>query len=365
MLESDIQEICSSIDLKPFEGKRVLITGACGFLGRYFVEVLVKVPGIQIFAVDNNITSSDRDLVRDRKSISYLFMNVNHGFEPTYYEPFPFKRPDFVLHLAGIASPFHYRNHPLETLEVATKGLKHVLEFASEGEARTLFFSSSEIYGDPTPGNVPTPETYNGNVSCLGPRACYDESKRLGETICRIYAEQYNLPVMMVRPFNVFGPGMRQDDYRVLPQIASSIVSKKPFQIYGSGKQTRTYCYVTDAIRGFLQVLLNGRAGEAYNVGNPYPEVSVEELVWKVKRDVEIDFLSQYHGGQGLDKQVYDVKTDSYVLRPEYPSEYPGDEPQRRCPDIRKIEALGYEPQVTLKQGLKRFFGWALKEYRA
>ncbi len=357
MLESDIREIVESVDLKPFEGKRVLITGGCGFLGRYFVEVLARA-GAEICVVDNNRTSSSDGLKwasksnpggwMDRKSISYHDQDVSDADDFTF-EGGGLKF-DFCLHLAGIASPFHYQKYPLETLDVAVNGVRNVLDVARHSGARVLFFSSSEIYGDPT--IVPTPESYNGNLSTLSARACYDESKRLGETICKVYHEEYKIPVSIVRPFNVYGPGMRQDDYRVLPQIASSIVNKKPFQIYGSGKQTRTFCYVTDAIGGFLTVLTKGRAGEAYNVGNPYPEIGVAELVKRVKRECEIDFLSEQIG-----TTLYPEKS--------YPPEYPGDEPQRRCPDIRKLEALGFEPQVTLGNGLKRFFGWALKEYQA
>jgi UDP-glucuronate decarboxylase len=227
---------------------------------------------------------------------------------------------------------------------VATLGTKNTLLLGTTHKLRGfLFFSSSEIYGDPDPRHVPTPESYRGNVSCLGPRACYDESKRLGETLCAIFHQLYGVPTKMVRPFNVYGPGMQETDYRVLPNFASRIIAGQPLKIYGSGRQTRTFCYVTDAIVGFLQVLLHGGHGQAYNIGNPVPEVSMLELAKTI--------------GQVLGRHV-DVRLV------EYPDTYPTDEPQRRCPDISKAALqLGYQPVVTLPEGLKRFMDWAAAHY--
>ena len=206
-----------------------------------------------------------------------------------------------------------------------------------------LFFSSSEIYGDPDAQHVPTPESYRGNISCVGPRACYDESKRLGETLCVVFHELYGVPTRMVRPFNVYGPGMQEADYRVLPNFGSRIVGGKPLHIYGSGKQTRTFCYITDAIVGFFKVLLNGGPAQAYNIGNPVPEVSMLELAKILERVM----------GRSLDVQVVD-----------YPDTYPADEPQRRCPDISKAALqLNYKPIVSLEEGLGRFMRWASSTY--
>jgi UDP-glucuronate decarboxylase len=249
-----------------------------------------------------------------------------------------------VIQAAGIASPYYYRKYPLETLEVATIGTKHVLELARQHPLKGfLFFSSSEIYGDPDPKHVPTPESYRGNISCLGPRACYDESKRLGETLCAVYHELHGIPTRMVRPFNVYGPGMQETDYRVLPNFASRILSRKPLHVYGNGTQTRTFCYVTDAITGFLKVLLDGGPAQAYNIGNPKPEVSMLELAKTLERVM----------GRKLDVQAV-----------EYPDTYPGDEPQRRCPDISKASLqLKYKPVVTLEKGLGRFMAWAKTHY--
>ena len=223
LLDSDIEEICGRLApiANEFAGKRILITGARGFLGRYFTEVLLKLNATvlekpcEIIAIDNLVTSGQlgADLPTDQ---SFAF--VNHDIVKPFY---PERPVHFVMHLAGIASPYYYRKWPLETLEVATAGLKNVLELAKASAAPLLFFSSSEIYGDPDANHVPTKESYNGNVSSLGARACYDESKRLGETLVRIYHTHFGVKGTIVRPFNVYGPGMQKLDYRVLPNFAA------------------------------------------------------------------------------------------------------------------------------------------------
>jgi UDP-glucuronate decarboxylase len=251
---------------------------------------------------------------------------------------------DYIVHAAGIASPYYYRKYPLETLEVATLGTKHLLEMARAHPVNgVLFFSSSEIYGNPDAQHVPTPESYNGNVSCLGPRACYDESKRLGETLCLIFHEQFGVPTTMVRPFNVYGPGMSEADYRVMPNFASRIIGRRPLQLYGTGKQTRTFCYITDAMVGFFKALLNGARGQAYNIGNSAPELSMLELAQAFQRV---------------------MRRQLAIKRIEYPDVYPSDEPQRRCPDLTKASRhLGYHPIVGLPQGVSRLMKWAVRAY--
>jgi UDP-glucuronate decarboxylase len=346
LLENDVSEICSSLGSLPraFSGKRVLITGARGFLGRYFTDVLLNLNKVsldqpcEVIAIDNLITSGQlgSELPQDR-SLAF----VKHDIVKPFY---PERPVDYVLHLAGIASPYYYRKWPLETLEVATTGLKNVLDLAKASRARLLFFSSSEIYGDPDASHVPTEESYRGNVSSLGARACYDESKRLGETLVRIYHTHFGVPGMIVRPFNVYGPGMQKLDYRVLPNFAARILADEPVNVYGSGEQTRTFCYVTDAIRGFFQVLLDGQPGEPYNIGNPEPELTMLELVNTIGRAMP------------------ELNVKSRLI--EHPDTYPADEPQRRCPDITKATLqVGYTPTVGLEDGLRRFFGWAKTAY--
>lgn len=308
--DRDSREICS--EAPRFDGKRVLVTGAAGFLGKWLCHSLGKL-GAEVTGYD--IVPGEGVEIHDISE---------HGWQDSY---------DHVLHAAGNASPRTYRAKPLETLEVSHRGTVNALITAQCNPAcRTVVFSSSEIYGDPTV--VPTPETYRGNVDCLGPRACYDEGKRVAETITRIYAERFGVHACIVRPFNVYGPGMRLDDYRVLPNIARSLRDGEEIVIYGTGQQTRTFCYVTDAIRAVLALMVHGESGEAYNVGNSGPEVTMEQLA---RRCLAVT-----------------GRTVPIVLR-EPPAAYPGDEPQRRCPDLGKISRW-YAPRVGLDDGLKRFF---------
>ena len=344
----DIQAIAGSLgpDAHAFEDTTVLLCGGAGFLGRYFAAAFaylnqrVLATPCRVIICDNLITSgpAGQELAA-RQGFRFLAHDI--------IKPLVLEEPvDYIIQAAGIASPYYYRKYPLETLEVATVGTRRMLEFGVGHPLRGfLFFSSSEIYGDPDPRCVPTPETYRGNISCLGPRACYDESKRLGETLCQIFYERHQVPTSIVRPFNVYGPGMQETDYRVLPNFASRILAGQPLHVYGSGDQTRTFCYVTDAIAGFLKVLLHGRRGEAYNIGNPVPELSMMELATILAEVVEKPLKME---------------------RVQYPKTYPADEPQRRCPDISKAASdVGYRPSVELRDGLGRFMEWAKRTYTA
>jgi UDP-glucuronate decarboxylase len=344
---SDIEEICRGLgdDVHQFSGQRVLISGALGFLGKYLTQVFLRLntttlaKPCQVLAVDNLLTSGDTGAqVRTDPNLTFIEHDIVEPYRPDL-------RIDLIIHAAGIASPQHYRKWPLETIEVATRGLKNVLDLARTSGSRLLSFSSSEIYGDPGPANIPTPESYNGNVSPLGRRSCYDESKRLGETLLRVYAESFGVEGVIVRPFNVYGPGMHRYDYRIMPTIAAGLIDGEPVRIYGTGRQTRTFCYATDAVRGFLLALLYGRSGEPYNIGAESPEVSMLDL---------IEFVRAAAPAPGLRTQIV-----------EHPDSYPNDEPHRRCPDITKArEHLGYQPTVGLADGLRRFLTWATVAYR-
>ena len=345
LLKSDIAEIAERLkaDAQAFSGKTVLLTGARGFLGRYFMEVFARLNAgmlkkpVRLIALDNMITAGrEGAAVPDYPHVQF----VRHDA----IEPFPWDEPlHYVIHAAGIASPYYYRAYPLETLEVAIRGTRNMLELAHRHQARFVFFSSSEIYGDPDPKHVPMSESYRGNVACQGPRACYDESKRVGETLCYIFHEKHGVATNTIRPFNVFGPGMQETDYRVMPNFASRIKAEKPLSVYGSGRQTRTFCYVTDAMVGFLLVALKGVPGEAYNIGTPTPEISMLDLVHRIEGAL----------GRPIEHNVI-----------EYPDSYPADEPNRRAPDIRKARLqLGYAPAVDIDEGLRRFLAWSNSNY--
>lgn len=345
LLDSDIAEIADNLGdtATAFAGKTILLSGARGFLGRYLTETFACLnrerlqQPCKVIATDNLITAGKLGSeVQDQDGVTFLKYDV--------IQPLRLNEPvHFILHAAGIASPFYYRAYPLETLDVAITGTRHMLELARENKAPMLFFSSSEIYGDPDQKWVPTPESYRGYVDCLGARACYDEGKRLGETLCRIYHTKFGVDTKMVRPFNVYGPGMQETDYRVLPNFASRIKGNQPLHLYGTGNQTRTFCYVSDAIVGFLKALVHGVPGEPYNIGNPKPEISMRQLVHEIESVL----------GRPLE-----------IVNISYPDSYPGDEPYRRCPDITKASLqLGFHPRVPLAEGLKRFLNWSNSVY--
>jgi len=228
-------------------------------------------------------------------------------------------------------------------LYLSSAGLKNIIELALKNEARLIHASTSEIYGDPAPEFVPTPETYRGHVSSIGPRACYDESKRLGETLCMVYHSLYKVPIVVARPFNVYGPDMKREDRRVIPQFLACAFAGKPLPIHGSGLQTRSYCYTTDALIGFFKALLTKRSGEVYNIGSHEGETSLIDLA-------------------GIMAKL--LKKKVRIAKIPYPAEYPPDEPSRRCPDITKARhELRYAPEVDLKTGLTRMITWYEETY--
>lgn len=328
-------------DVQALSGKHLLLTGANGFLGAHITRFL-KFLNAEILEIPCRVTLIDNFISSDKLTVSTdPFSLLQHNI----CEPLPdFQTPvDFIMHAAGIASPAIYMNHPLEALDVSITGTRNVLEYAEKFESKVLFFSSSEIYGDPDPLSVPTPETYRGNVSTLGSRACYDEGKRVGETLCHIYHSYFNVYTVIVRPFNIFGPGLRETDRRVMPNFAYQIKAGLPLTVYGNGKQTRTYCFIDDAISGFFLALLRGKSGNAYNIGNPNPEISIRDLI-KIMEEV-------------LDRKIQ-------LALVAHPNDYPNDEPMRRCPNITKARTeLNYEPTVTLRTGIEKFLHWTDTNY--
>jgi nucleoside-diphosphate-sugar epimerase len=249
-----------------------------------------------------------------------------------------------------------YRRYPLETMDANINGLRQLLDRARSqaDQGRPLrgflFYSSSEIYGDPLPEAIPTPEDYRGNVSCTGPRACYDESKRYGETLSVVFARTYGVPVTIARPFNNYGPGLRIDDGRVIPDFARAILEGRDIVMHSDGSPTRTFCYSADAICGYYRVLVLGRPGEAYNIGVETPEISMRELALALQ--AEARSLFGYRG--------------AVITAPSAEADYLVDNPQRRCPIIAKARTeIGYTPRVALPDGLRRSLRWYAEQRQA
>ena len=344
-ISEDIEEIIKLTDNKTdfLNNKNIIISGAFGFLGKYILECLTnkklkKNLNYNIYAIDNFITS-------DKLSKDYFEKNdvkcIHHDINKELDIDIKF---DYIICLAGIASPYYYNKFPIETLNVSINGLKNMFKLKHDKDSKFTFFSSSEIYGDPPSNQIPTKETYRGNITSVGPRSCYDESKRVGETICYINSNFFGKKTSIIRPFNVYGPGMSLKDYRIIPNLTRSLLLNEQLKIYNTGNQTRTYCYVTDAINGFLRVIFKNEQFGIYNIGNDQGEISVLDLV-------------------KITEEVMGVKLN-YKTTP-YPKEYPPDEPQRRCPNINNAKKnLEYYPQISLKEGLKRHFTWSKHFFR-
>tara|TARA_Y100001936_G_scaffold232838_1_gene258175 strand:+ start:474 stop:1517 length:1044 start_codon:yes stop_codon:yes gene_type:complete len=314
--------------------KTVLIAGGKGFLGTYFKNVLIQInetlsKPMKIIIMDSLITSKEKN---DEKNpnIEFLEQDISQSFEIQ-------NDIDYIIHTASIASPPTYRKFPIKTVDVNYEGTKNLLELAKEKKVTSmLFLSSSEIYGDPDV--FPTPESYVGKVSCTGPRACYDESKRLAETISILYFQQYNVPVKIARPFNVYGPYLNLNDGRIIPDFMNNAINKSQIIIHSDGTPTRSFCYASDAISGFFKLLFSNHNGIICNVGND-EEVSVKDVANII---------------QNIMNKPISIKME----KSEDPN-YTKDNPQRRCPDLSLIKkSVNYKPTVNLEEGLKRVYMW-------
>jgi nucleoside-diphosphate-sugar epimerase len=349
----DLERMCASLkdEFEAMRGRRLLVTGGAGFLGHYFVQAVLHAnrrfpgPPIELTVYDSFVRGVPGWLTRIEGDphLTLVRHDITH--------PLPKDMGDFqfIIHAASIASPTFYRRDPIATMDANVNGLRFLLDFARAQADRGrslegfLFLSSSEIYGDPTPEHIPTPETYRGYVSCTGPRACYDEAKRYGETLSVNFAGQYGVPVRIARPFNNYGPGLKITDRRVLPDFVRDILAGRDIVMLSDGSPKRTFCYVSDAVTGYYKVLTKGRNGEAYNVGVETPEVSMAEVGERMA--VLARSLFGYSG-----RVVRGASQDA---------DYLVDNPNRRCPVIAKARTeLGYDPVVGLDEGLRRTLLW-------
>ena len=298
---------------------RVVITGGAGFLGSHLCDLFIQ-KGWEVLCIDNLITGT-------RSNISHLLSNPRFSFtqhDVTRY--IDVSGPvDAVLHFASPASPPDYLKAPIQTMKVGSLGTHNALGLALHKKAKFLLASTSECYGDPTVS--PQPETYWGNVNSVGPRSVYDEAKRFSEAITMAYHRHHGMDTRIVRIFNTYGPRMRLNDGRALPNFLYQALVGEPITVYGDGKQTRSFCYVSDLIDGIYR-LLESDEHEPVNIGNPN-EITILEFAERVRALVGA--------------------TAPIVFRP-----LPQDDPKQRCPDIGKARRiLNWEPKVALSEGLK------------
>lgn len=310
-----------------------LVAGGGGFIGSFVCEKLLA-ENNQVICVDNFITGQ-------RKNIEHLLPNPNFTLIEAdvatndwhqRMNASTHERISFILHLASPAgpnpnSPKSYHALPIETYLVNSVGTHYLLELAKKNNAVFLFASTSEIYGDPK--IHPQPETYWGHVNPIGPRAIYDESKRLGEAICAVWSRKFGVQTRIARIFNTYGPRMNPDDGRAIPVFIQSAINHQPLTIHGDGHQTRSFCYVDDQVDGLLKLLRSDLNADPVNIGNP-TELTIKQLVETIIRVTNSESSIQY-------------------------GDLPEDDPERRRPDISKAKKfLKWEPKVSLEEGLKK-----------
>ena len=334
IIRADIETIKSNIKAEFFREKKVLVTGGAGFIGSWLCDVLLDFDA-QVTALDNFSTGR-------MKNIDHLMQNAKFKLIKSDVCKFKSKdKFDIILHMAGHASPDEYQVHPIETLQTSAVGTKNMAELARKNDATFLFASTSEVYGDAEV--VPTPEGYWGKVNPIGPRSCYDEGKRFAEALLMAYSRQHGLDLRVPRIFNSYGPRLREDGLygRAMSRFISQALTGEPITVYGDGKQTRSFCYVTDTVTGLLLLTVCEKArGEVVNIGNT-KEVTILELAKKVKETTKCKSTIEFHP-------------------------LPKDDPKRRCPDTNKLEKLvGWKPNVKFEEGLKRTIMWFSQKKQA
>jgi nucleoside-diphosphate-sugar epimerase len=303
--------------------QKVLVTGGAGFIGSHLCDFLID-KNYKVICLDNLLTGS-------KENIEHLLGNPNFEFveaDVTKLISSSLLDISYIFHLASPASPIDYQNYPEETLLANSMGTLCILELAKKAGAKVLVTSTSEVYGNPL--EHPQKETYFGNVNTFGPRSCYDESKRFAEAATYVYLKKYGIDARIIRIFNTYGPRMQKDDGRVVSNFINQCLENAPITIYGVGKQTRSFCYISDMVDGIYKAMFSDNTkGEVFNLGNP-DEFTMMELAEKVKNIT------------GSKSEI--------VYKP-----LPPDDPKQRQPDITKAKkVLGWEPKVSLDEGLQK-----------
>ncbi|MEE9594010.1 MAG: UDP-glucuronic acid decarboxylase family protein [Candidatus Hydrothermarchaeales archaeon] len=332
MISTDVDNLCNVLSTQDisFQDQRVLLTGGAGFIGSWICEVLVK-QGARITCLDNLASGLQKNIENLTGKDNFDFIDHDISKPIEFDEKF-----DLIMHLASRASPFEFDKFPIQILKANTLGIWVALGIAKKHKARFVYTSTSEVYGDPAPEHVPTTESYNGNVNPVGPRSCYDESKRAGEAYVIAYKNQHDLDTRIVRIFNTYGPRMRAGDIygRVVPRFIDQALNNDPITVFGDGRQTRSFNYATDQVEGILRLASssNGR-GEVINIGND-KEIQIIELAELIKKKISSD--------------------SEIIFQP-----LPEDDPKRRCPNITKArELLDWAPTTSLEEGIGKTIEW-------
>ncbi len=303
---------------------KVIITGGAGFIGSHLVDYYLN-KGDEVIAIDNLITGKEENIKHNLKNKKFQFLNCDICNLPRIKDDI-----ELILHFASPASPFDYLKYPIETMKTASIGTINMLELALRKNAKFLLASTSEVYGDPL--IHPQVEEYWGNVNPVGIRSVYDEGKRFAEAITVAYHRKLKLKINIVRIFNTYGERMRPKDGRVIPTFIEQALKNEPMTIFGDGKQTRSFCYISDLVNGIVK-LAESDYHMPINLGNP-KEFTILELAQKIKK-------------------LCNSKSE-FVYKP-----LPEDDPHRRNPDItRAKKILQWEPVIELDDGLKRVIGW-------
>ena len=299
--------------------KSILVTGGAGFIGSHLVEKLIEA-GHEVTVIDN-FSSGKRENLKNLP-VKVIYHNVVDKINLSKFSQ--------IYHLASLASPVFYQKYPVETALSNSVGTYNLLLEVNKNKSRILFASSSEVYGNPL--EHPQKEDYWGNVNPIGPRACYDESKRLGETLMMDFCREYKIETKIARIFNTYGPRMRTDDGRVVPSFIVQALKNKPITIFGDGKQTRSFCYISDMVEGLIKLMNSNYVGPV-NLGNPQ-EITILDLAKKIKKLTN-----------SKSKIVF--------------KKLPVDDPVRRKPDIvlaKKV--LNWAPKISIEEGLKETIKW-------
>jgi len=303
---------------------QILITGGAGFIGSHLCERFLS-EGHSVICIDNFVTGNNGNIRPFLSNSKFEF--VKHDISKYINIK---DKVDYVLHFASPASPIDYYKYPIETLEVGSFGTHNALDLAKAKSAKFLLASTSEVYGDPLVH--PQPESYLGNVNCIGPRSVYDEAKRFSEAITMAYHRKYKIDTKIIRIFNTYGQRMRENDGRAIPAFISQALANKPITVFGDGSQTRSFCFISDMVEGILK-LMDSKINDPVNIGNP-------------KEYTMLELANQIIKLTGAKSKI--------VFQP-----LPVDDPKRRKPDIGKAtEFLKWAPKVKLEEGLTKTIEW-------